>query len=109
MKHGGRGLAGGLPLSRLLAQRRGKPARREPTPLTAGLILGWADRHRERTGRWPSAASGPVQGAPGEVWRALDIDLRGGFRGLPGGDSLARLLERERGHTRRSWGRRAGG
>jgi hypothetical protein len=94
-----RGLPGGSSLSRLLAERGGKPprARANPLkpragPLTVGQILRWAERHFRSTGRWLSAASGAVTDAPGEHGRALDSALRHGFRGLPGGDSLARLL-----------------
>jgi hypothetical protein len=93
----------GLPkstLPALLAEWRGKVPRRPPVPLTAEMILGWADGHLARTGRWPSASSGQVAEAPAEDWRALNMALRGGFRGLPGGDSLAQLLERERGARR---------
>jgi hypothetical protein len=60
--------------------------------LTGGQIRGWAKRHFRRTGRWPTAASGPVADAPAENWRALNTALREGYRGLPGGSSLARLL-----------------
>jgi hypothetical protein len=67
-------------------------------------ILAWADEHHRRTGGWPSADSGPVAGAPGESWRALNSALRDGFRGLPGGDSLASLLRRERGLPERRSG-----
>jgi hypothetical protein len=55
-------------------------------------ILEWADAHFARTGKWPTAASGPVAGAPGETWKAIDAALRRGFRGLPAGSSLAWLL-----------------
>jgi hypothetical protein len=65
--------------------------------LTGALVLVWADAHMARTGRWPTAGSGPVRGAPGETWLALDRALLRGLRGLPGGDTLARLLHRERG------------
>jgi hypothetical protein len=80
-----------------------------PKPrLTEALILGWADAHEARSGRWPSALSGPVAAAPGENWTALDQALRRGVRGLPGGNSLARLLGRERGVGRRGWHSPAG-
>jgi hypothetical protein len=71
--------------------------------LTVTQILRWADAHRGRTGRWPTAATGPVAGAPGEHWAAINSALRFGLRGLPGGDSLAQLLVR---HGRRAalWG-----
>jgi hypothetical protein len=70
--------------------------------LTVGQILAWADAHRRRTGRWPTAASGPVTDAPGETWRALNNALYFGRRGLRGGDSLPRLLVRH-GRLRGLW------
>jgi hypothetical protein len=69
-------------------------------PLSERRILAWADAHHRRTGRWPSAGSGAVEEAPAEDWRALNVALMRGSRGLPGGDSLARLLERRRGAHR---------
>jgi hypothetical protein len=65
--------------------------------LTVGQIPAWADDHHARTGRWPRQRSGPVATAPGETWGAIDSALKKGCRGLPEGDSLARLLTRERG------------
>ena len=38
-----------------------------------------------------------MEGAPGEAWGKIDAVLRLGRRGLPGGSSLARLLEKRRG------------
>jgi hypothetical protein len=59
--------------------------------LTVKLILRWADAHRERTGTWPHARSGPVAGADlGAANRALYA----GNRCPPGGDTLPRLLRR---------------
>jgi hypothetical protein len=69
--------------------------------LTRERILAWADAHKARTGFWPSARSGLVVEAPGENWKTLDSALTQGFRGLPGGDSLSRLLHRERDIPRR--------
>lgn len=66
-------------------------------PLTIAQILAWADDHYARTGRWPTAASGPILAAPSGTWSAVNVALRRGHRGLPGGDTLARLLARERG------------
>jgi hypothetical protein len=72
--------------------------------LTLKRILAWADDHKARTGRWPSAGSGPVGGTPGETWAAVNSALADGRRGLSGGDSLSRLLKRERGlEERRGW------
>ena len=75
---------------------------RRPT-LTVEQVLAWADAHHLRTGSWPTTASGRVRGARGERWRALDRALRMGHRGLPGGDSLARLLDRERRPSAGDW------
>jgi hypothetical protein len=64
----------------------------EPPPLTVEQILRWADALRRRTGSWPGLHSGPIPDAGGDTWAAVDAALRHGFRGLPGGGSLARLL-----------------
>lgn len=72
------------------------PPRR--VPLLVHQILQWADAHHERTGRWPNAHAGPVADAPGETWGAINQALARGRRGLPGDDSLFRLLVR---HGRR--------
>jgi hypothetical protein len=67
------------------------------TRLTTATILAWADSWHAGTGRWPVASSGPLPAQKGETWRAIDEALRLGRRGLPGSDSLARLLQRKRG------------
>src|SRR5262249_15804658 len=70
--------------------------------LTIKMVLGWVDAHREATGCWPNTRSGRIAESPfGENWSALDEALRHGCRGLPGGQSLARLLEEYRGVKRR--------
>jgi hypothetical protein len=71
-------------------------------PLSVEQILAWADAHCARTGSWPTPHSGPVPEAPGETWSAVQAALYQALRGLPGGGSLARLLNRERGARRRS-------
>jgi hypothetical protein len=75
-----------------------RPSRRAPRPpLTAARVLAWADDFRARTGRWPKTTDGPVSADQNEKWLNVDMALRLGFRGLPGDDSLARLLDRQRG------------
>jgi hypothetical protein len=66
----------------------------EAVPERRRYILG--RRPPREDGEVASAASGPVAEAPGEKWREIDQALRSGFRGLQGGDSLARLLDRRR-------------
>jgi hypothetical protein len=64
--------------------------------LTIAQILAWADAHHERTGRWPSKASGPIEQSPGDTWSAVNDGLVGGARGLPKGLSLSKLLDKHR-------------
>jgi hypothetical protein len=94
---GHRGLPGGSSLARLFAERRGIRNSHNLPPLTIPQLLAWADAHHERTGQWPKAGSGPIAEAPGETWDGVHRALYKGYRGLPGGSSLPRLLARERG------------
>jgi hypothetical protein len=71
------------------------PSNSKP-PLTLPAILEWADAHHQQHGSYPDAWSGSVIGQPGEKWYNIDHCLRLGFRGLPGNDSLASVLIRER-------------
>jgi hypothetical protein len=64
--------------------------------LTVAKILTWADAHHARTGHWPRCTDGRLTPSSNEKWRNIDQLLRQGGRGLPGGDSLPQLLERER-------------
>jgi hypothetical protein len=97
LRLGFRGLEGGSSLARLLAEHRHVRNPHQLPRLSRQQILAWADADQKRTGAWPTAQSGPVAGAPGETWRALDNALRLGLRGLPYGSSLARLLAEQRG------------
>jgi hypothetical protein len=104
LRRGLPGLPAGGSLARLLARHRGHRYPLAAQPLSEALILGWADGHHTRTGRWPGAHSGPVADTPGEHWGAINAALHNGLRGLPGGDSLARLLVR-RGRRPGLWAR----
>ena len=99
LRYGLRGLTGGSSLARLLAHHRGVRNLRDLPPFTIRQILSWSDGYRSRTGHWPTSESGPIAGAPGETWRAVDQALRAGIRGLARGSSLARLLAAHR-HAR---------
>jgi hypothetical protein len=97
-----RGLTAGISLVQLLVRERGVRTRQYATALTETQILAWARAHRQRTGAWPNFRSGPIPEAPGETWRAVDMALRGGYRNLAGGSSLARLLAERRGVRNRT-------
>jgi hypothetical protein len=92
-----RGLPGGSSLAQLLSEMRGVRNGQDLPPFTIDQILTWADAHHSSMGKWPTASSGSVLGAPGETWNAIDRALRAGVRGLPGASSLARLLAEQRG------------
>jgi hypothetical protein len=92
---GHRGLPGGESLAKLLTRCRGVRNKADAPLLTVRQIKIWAVAHKERTGKWPTAHAGPIADAPGETWTAVHSALETGLRGLPGGDSLARLLARE--------------
>src|SRR5438132_136939 len=92
LRRGTRGLPGGSSLAHLLVEKGGA---RNPTllpPLTEVLILQWCDSHFQKEGSWPKKNSGNIVGTK-ETWSAVDCALYMGCRELPGGSSLARLLE----------------
>jgi hypothetical protein len=96
LRAGVRGFRGGCSLPRLLARyRRARNIQALPR-YTLSQILLWAERYFRRTGSWPQTASGPVVGATGETWGAVNSALTSGRRGLPGGSSLAKLLAKAR-------------
>jgi hypothetical protein len=64
--------------------------------LTVEVILAWADAFHTEAGGWPTQGSGAIPGTR-ETWGGVDGALRRGLRGLPGGASLARLLDQQRG------------
>jgi hypothetical protein len=101
LRLGLRGLNGGSSLAKLLVEARGVRSPRYLPDLPEGAILAWADRHHASTGDWPTDQSGTVPGEKGEDWHNIDAALRQGLCGLPGGSSLARLLERHRRKTNR--------
>jgi transcriptional regulator with XRE-family HTH domain len=102
LRYGLRGLAGGSSLALFLAERRGARNRTNLPDLSVRQVLALARAHHARTGAWPTMDSGPVADAPGETWAAINAALRESGRGLPGGNSLGRLLARRtraRNHT----------
>jgi hypothetical protein len=97
LRYGSRSLRGGDSLARLLARERGVRNRKDLPPLTEAQIEAWARAHHAITGRWPTEDDGAIPGTRGEAWRSVAIALWQGHRGLPGGDTLARLLARRLG------------
>jgi hypothetical protein len=78
-------------------QRRRAAQPRTTTRITIELILAWADAHHAATGQWPRINSGLVRDHPELNWMQINRALSQGRRGLPGGTSLADLLQEHRG------------
>jgi hypothetical protein len=93
---GQRGLPGSKTLPQLLAECRGVPNKQALPKLTVALILSHCDRYKRETGNWPTRKSGCVPGNSNEKWKRIDEALSKGLRGLPGGSSLAQLLDEHR-------------
>jgi hypothetical protein len=67
-------------------------------PLTVSQILSWCDAFHARTGGWPRTSTTDRTNLPqGLSYRKIDNALRLGLRTLPGGSSLAQLLDEHRG------------
>jgi len=96
LRVGRRGLLPDSTLALLLQERRGVVRHKELPSLTEAHLLRWADRYHEKYGRYPHCNDGPIEWAVTETWAGVDKALDTGFRGLPGGSSLAKLLEKYR-------------
>jgi superfamily II DNA or RNA helicase len=92
--NGTRGLKRTLP--QLLAARRGVRNIQNAAALTVDQILRWARSHKRRTGKWPTATSGPIPNTL-ETWSGIDVASKRGRRGLSQKRSLAQLLADEAG------------
>jgi hypothetical protein len=97
LRKGQRGCRAGSSLAQLLEKRRGVPNKSNRPSLHVEEILRWADAHLQQSAAWPTVKSGPIAQAPGETWSAVESALRDGTRGMPGGETLARLLQERRG------------
>jgi hypothetical protein len=92
--HGARrGLPRNLTLTKLLARKRVPATMWSRRDFSIAQILTWADEHHRATGRWPRERSGGIHKSPGETWGGVARALVRGERGLPGGNTLGRLLE----------------
>ena len=94
--HGKRGLSKDQTLEQLLAKKQQRNTLPKRPNLEIARILEWADAYFAAHGRWPVRQSGGIPKTPGETWRGVEMALMKGKRGLPGGSTLAGLLEQER-------------
>ncbi len=95
LREGIRGLPGRSSLAKLLAERRGVRNLKDLPSLSVVQILIWVDTYKAATDVWPTTNAGHVTGT-NETWSAVDNALKVRGRGLPGGSSLAKLLDEHR-------------
>jgi hypothetical protein len=79
-------------------KRRIRRLERRCSPLPVEQILDWADRFGARHGSWPNSGDGRISYDLSLTWNGVNEALRQGYRGLPGGSSMAQLLAEHRGH-----------
>lgn len=94
MFKGRRGLRRRFTLTQFLIENRDIDRGANRPQLSTSTIVLWVRAHFRRYGEWPTRYSGRVDAAPGETWLGIDRALRRGFRGLPAGSSLPRLVHR---------------
>lgn len=97
LRRGGRGLSGNSSLARLLEKHRKVRNHANLPKLTEQTILSDADRFHIENGRWPRYEDGSISWRIPETWGSYNAALSSGARGLHGGSSLAKLLEKHRG------------
>ena len=94
LSQGDRGLPGDSSLVQFMEKHRNVRNIRNLPRLRIKEIIRWAKLTFDATGRWPTSLDGPVEGAPGETWGAINAALSFGQRGLPGGSTLYQVLHR---------------
>lgn len=77
-----------------LLEKYGRKKKRQK--LSLALIQTWIQSHYDHFGELPDVNSGKLWNEPEENWRAIDMSLRMGSRGLiTEGSSLAQLKNRQ--------------
>lgn len=96
LQRGRRGLDAGLSLGKLWALHRGVKNIHSIADFSAKQILALADAFYARTGQWPQVRSGPIEESPSDNWLSVENAPRIGLRGMSGGSSLKKFLDRHR-------------
>ena len=83
-------------MPRLLSKHRGVRNIHGLPKLTNKQILKWVDAYYRREKAWPGRFSGPIPRSGGEKWESINHALKTGRRGVRGGWSLSRFLNKYR-------------
>jgi superfamily II DNA or RNA helicase len=62
------------------------------SPISESLIRELGEEFKSAHKRWPTKSDGNLCLPEGETWKGYDVAARGGFRGMPGGSSLAKIF-----------------
>ena len=95
LQKGLRGISACSSLSRLLAEHRQARNKANLPAITVQQILTWADEHLQANDAWPNQNAGQIPETE-EKWQNINACLLVGLRGLPGGSSIAKLLDKHR-------------
>ena len=102
-----RGFPGGYTLSDL-RQKNGLCDPYEFGQVSENKIISWMRQFEEKTGKWPKQSDkevwekdeeGKWRAIPRLNWSALELWLRQGMRGLPGGSTVSQLRKRHFGEA----------
>lgn len=98
---GGRGQPGKSSLASLIQENFGIKNHLDLPALSAKLILDWVKQYIDVHGKKPHRTSGIIEPVSEEykdiTWTIVNTALEVGTRGLPGGSSLARLIDNKMG------------
>jgi hypothetical protein len=93
LSHGLRGMAGGSTLADLLERKFGVNNSGNKPSLSFEFIKERSMAYLYKNGRFPTSRSGVVDGGNWcDTWCAYNRALSDGYRGLPGGSSLAKFI-----------------
>lgn len=98
---GGRGQPGKSSLASLIQENFGIKNIQDLPALSATLILDWIKQYIDVHGKKPNRTSGIIEPVSEEykgiTWTIINTALEVGTRGLPGGSSLAKLIDNKMG------------
>ena len=99
LKRGRRGMSGKFSLASLIEKKFSNfKNHMNLSPLTEELIISWVDQYKHVHGKKPGQSSGEIEfvseAYKGITWLAVNSALDKGGRGLSGGSSIAKLIEK---------------
>jgi hypothetical protein len=95
LTHCSQGITAKSSIAKLISKHLGVRYKGDLPDFSEEKIVEWAKKYFLVHNKYPSIRTKPSDWLPeGETWIALDIALKRGTRGLPGGSSVAKLFEK---------------